>query len=1599
MTEIALAVVAKLAEYLVDPLVRQGQYLFCAGHITQTLETEKQKLASTQDGVQRRVREALNKTEKVVDGVVKWLAEVESHMDEVQKLEQQMKESNSCFQGRCPTWTRYRLCRQMTKMIEATKNLNQRSEFNPFCVPAPLPGIEYFSSGNFVNFQSRELVSDQLLLALQDNGVRMIGLYGMGGSGKTTLVKEVGKRAKESNLFDRVIFATVSQTVNIRKIQGEIADMLSLRLDEESEAGRARRLSMRLSNGERTLVILDDVWTMIDLKDVGIPFEDYCKVLLTTRLQSICNSMDCEEIIPLHLLSEEESWILFQKHARNVDESLASVARGIVSECKGLPIAIQAIGASLRGKYIEEWKEALRRLRDSKPIDVEPGVRDAFSCLQLSYDYLRRKEAKSLFLMCCMYPEDADISLEDLFRIVIGLGMCEELGLSLEDARNRVRTCINHLVDSCLLMRSEKMKDHLRMHDTIRDVALWISSQQNRTIVVNLEKDMKVTAVRSLKDCYAFTSWCSQASQFPQLLDAPKLEILLLTNVGACELSEECFRGMRALKVVQIESEYDGVVVRGSLFPSSMNFQTNLRTLRLRGWELGDDLSWVLSLKALEVLDLKYSSFKDLPQGLEELSKLKMLDLSRIKEQSFKIIERSTQLQEVYASEIQLTKTTLKVGRCCSNNAIFPRLKRYQLLIGNFDFKFYHDLLSMDFGCNSLCLRGFKISTLSPFIKYLLQQADAVCLYEFSDGCKNIVPDIVQVVDALPMQLLNTRMNELTSLWLRSCSDLECLADITSQHIDLLQVETLFFPKLMKLKLEYLANLKEIWRGPLLLCFFEKLQELYISDCPLLTSLLPKSVARASLLLQKLTIARCSELLNIIEEDGDGSNREIISTSNNAYLVFSKLKSLTIMNCDKLQYVLSNSYVQGLEQLEEVHIVSASQLKYALGHHENVQQEVHIKLPILRSLELRGLKNLLRIFPKNFHSSCPCFRELHWVECPKFNASCVNIIASSNTNMDNRLYDKASASLSFMEELEIVNCSVEDILFAFDKEDLTERNSHNQLILPLNTMILNNLLELKFVWRGPMGKLSLQNLKRFKVSGCNNLRTIFSPIILKSLPLLEVLEILDCNELEEIMSGTEVEKQHQGLPNTQSLKMCFPNLQSLVVERCNKLKCLFLVAIDLNNLPENILPNLRGLTLEEVPSLKDFCQGLPLSNDRLPQLLGSKMTRLTLGSLSEVWLIWRAPSHILNLVHLQHLSLSGCNELEYVFGEGFHASTLPKLEYLVVKHCNKLSSLLSTSSVTLLFPHLYEIEISECEELEEVFIHTSEASNSDSVKEIVLPNLREISLEELPSLVDICKGFKLSATNLGDIYMSKCPKFSSIMGATSGSMRIFLKGKEALEIDANSNSNQLLHQLPYFYPEYLALRELELQDLSELSFVCTAFTSFQNLSFHYLYYLEVVGCGKLKCILSMFVWGSLPQLRFLEIKECEEVEEIMKESKEVSNSPFPILERINVKGCNKLKCLFRTASVGMLLPKLEWIKVSEAAQMEELFSHTSSDMQQIELPNLNTLELSKLPALTHFCKGLNLNAPYLHNVQINECPNFDFRSHVEATSLERTALD
>ncbi|RHN67205.1 putative P-loop containing nucleoside triphosphate hydrolase [Medicago truncatula] len=251
MAENVISIVAKLAECLaeclVKPVIREGKYFLCVNKVIRDLENEREDLISERDNLLCRVKQAKERTEIIEKPVEKWLDEVKSLLEEVEALKQRMRTNTRCFQRDFPTWRRYRLSKQMVKKAQAMERLKGKSNIQPFSHLAPLPGIQYqYSSENFTCFQSTKVAYNQLLELLRDDCIHMIGVYGMGGCGKTTLATEVGKKAEESNMFDKVILITVSQTPNVRKIQGKMAALLNLKLSEEDEDERAQRLWLSL---------------------------------------------------------------------------------------------------------------------------------------------------------------------------------------------------------------------------------------------------------------------------------------------------------------------------------------------------------------------------------------------------------------------------------------------------------------------------------------------------------------------------------------------------------------------------------------------------------------------------------------------------------------------------------------------------------------------------------------------------------------------------------------------------------------------------------------------------------------------------------------------------------------------------------------------------------------------------------------------------------------------------------------------------------------------------------------------------------------------------------------------------------------------------------------------------------------------------------------------------------------------------------------------------------------------------------------------------------------------------------------------------------
>ncbi|XP_028198751.1 putative disease resistance protein At5g05400 isoform X4 [Glycine soja] len=1221
MGDIVVSIVAKLAEYTVDPILHHARYLCCFNNIAGNLPNAKEELELTRNSVKERVEEAIMRTEKIEPAVEKWLKDVEKVLEEVHMLQGRISEVNKSHFRR---QFQYFLTKKIARKIEKMAQLNHNSKFDPFSKIAELPGMKYYSSKDFVLFKSRESTYENLLEALKDKSVSMIGLVGLGGSGKTTLAKEVGKKAEELKLFEKVVMVTVSQTPNIRSIQVQIADKLGLKFVEESEEGRAQRLSKRLRTGT-TLLILDDVWENLDFEAIGIPYNENnkgCGVLLTTRSREVCISMQCQTIIELNLLTGEEAWDLFKLNANITGESpyvLKGVATKIVDECKGLPIAIVTVGSTLKGKTFEEWESALSRLEDSKPLDIPKGLRSPYACLQLSYDNLTNQLAKSLFLLCSIFPEDHEIDLEDLFRF--GMGLTGTFGTMVK-GRREMQTAVSVLIDSYLLLQVSK-KERVKMHDMVRDVALWIASKTGQAILASTGRDQLMD--ETIKDKRAISLWDLKNGQLlgDDQLNCPSLEILLFhSRKVAFEVSNACFERLKMIKILAfLTSSYTWSLYTTSRtlsLPQSMKSLQNLHTLCLRGYKLGD-ISILESLQALEVLDLRGSSFIELPNGIASLKKLKLLDLfcCFIQENNaYEVIGRCMQLNELYLYIRSYAYVEFP------HNISFSRLERY-VLIYNMDPLYslsWMEILEEHRPCRALCTRGFNASVqsfISLPIKDFFQKAEYLHLEHLKGGYENVIPSIVP-----------QGMNHLIFLKLESCPEIECVFDST--NVDLLQTEDAF-SSLVILILSELDNLQEVFDDPSSRCSLKSLEELTIwscrqlynisfpknsklchlkvltiRDCPMLTCIFKPSIVQTLELLEEVTISDCYELKQIIEEVEEGSV-DYVSSQSHTSLMLPKLRTLTILRCHSLEYIFPMCYVHGLASLEELHIKFCDKLKYVFGsekehdlrvyqHQSHPQTNIHINFLNLKTLRLNQLPNLVEIWPKYFDPHLPNLKVLGCIDCPRLPDSWVRrvMIIDSDLQQDstatekellclvtitfNQLSDQVLSSklrhvLKFR-ELQLSGLGVKG-LFQFQ---IREHGSNRELA-PLNLDLthadLRDLPELEFIWKGPTNFLSLQMLDTIQVNGCPKLKTIFSPTIVRSLPMLGRLEITDCEELEQIFDSGDAQSLY-----TCSQQVCFPNLSIIWVEKCNKLKYLF------HNFVAGHFHNLIELEIEDCSELQ-----------------------------------------------------------------------------------------------------------------------------------------------------------------------------------------------------------------------------------------------------------------------------------------------------------------------------------------------------------------------------------------------------------------------------
>ncbi|KAH1063579.1 hypothetical protein J1N35_028566 [Gossypium stocksii] len=903
--------------------------------------------------------------------------------------------------------------------------------------------------------------------------------------------------------------------------------------------------------------------------------------------------MECRPVVQLDCLDDDEAWTLFQKKAGLddfFDDSIKTPTKKIVKKCGGLPIVIVPLASALKGKTnCHKWEAAYLRLEGRRLTEIEDiDEENAYVCLEASFDYLKDMVTKTCFFLCSLFPEDHEIYVEDLVGYASGLELFKGMD-SIKDGRSKVLASIEVLKNSGLLLDCGEM--HVKMHDVVRQFALWIASSRKEISFGTVET---LPMDESFKHYTAISFEANQSNKLPKGVVFPNLKLLLHSGGRFIETSSEFFKGMKALQ------------------PVGVGF-----------------------LAKLVVISLDISS-KHLPDGFE---------FRRLWSFDFYIgIEREAWLQERESYPISRSLRIDKSVDACKQlfetveSLHLNNVKGHPNLISNLDLGF-SKLTSLDLrSCDSMqCLidaskqqafsnlRKLSLSNMfhleemcnAPQPQDFLQKLEEVIVSNC--GKMQVLFPIVEIEQEGPSRHLS--LQSLKIVEIEGCDNLKYIFPMSVANS---------LGKLHTLKIKSCSQLEDIIqdRQVAYKCLLQNLREVLLIDLPQLKGRDVNDIILAQSSLQKLKVHNCPQLTHFIISTtiqelvfGNMTNEQLSNLHSCKYeeleqdqtslqhhplpICFPNLILINILECESLKSLFPIIVAQGKSINLNAPNLKSLKIKRCFGMKEIIQdsQVSTISFQCLREVQVTECNDLTFLFPMCVANSLGKLQTLKIKRCfgmkeiiqdsqvsSTISFQSLRKVQVTKCNKLKFLFLMCVAnSLGQLQTLELQSCSqLQDIIqgpevFILMVQDLAR----------LNEVELINLPQLKGKGRNNI-VLTSPSLYKLKVIDCpqltpfiiptniqcRRLRYIFSPTIARNLPQLRILDISNCEELEQIIEKDQTLSQHHLQP------ICFPNLSWITIEMCENLKCFFPIT-----LAHGGLPNLDRLYLMSVSKLEQVFEG------------------------------------------------------------------------------------------------------------------------------------------------------------------------------------------------------------------------------------------------------------------------------------------------------------------------------------------------------------------------------------------------------------------------
>ncbi|XP_050133539.1 disease resistance protein RPV1-like isoform X2 [Malus sylvestris] len=783
---------------------------------------------------------------------------------------------------------------------------------------------------DLVEMDSRMYEMDLLLqLSPEMDDVRVVGIWGMGGIGKTTTARAVYEKIAcqfEACCFLDNVKEEFSACGAVHMQEKFLSRILNEKVQSLGTLDRGYRMILKKLQMKKVLIVLDDVDDLFQIETLfgkQLSFGGGSRIIITTRDKLVLSRADA--IYSPKVLSGGGALELFSQYAfrtKQPKRDYDHLSSRAVRYAQGLPLALKVLGAFLCDKSVQEWAELLEKLKKIPERKIHDVLRTSFDGLDDS--------VKDIFLDIACFFKGADKDYAT--KILDGCGFYPHTGIRV-------------LIDRALITVSSET---LEMHDLLEEMGREIVRQESikepgkRSRLWNYEDVNRVLTQNTA------TKVVESIILDPSFLD-PKVVYL----------SSEAFVKMTKLRLLKIQC------VSGDSCENLKFLSGELRSLTWKHFPLKSLPSNFIAKNLVE-LDMQNSLIEHLWEGAKALENLKIINLSGSphlkKTPDFteaknleKVVFRScTSLFEVHPSISSLENLVLLDLEYCRNLKIFPSR------IG---------MKSLRTLKLSWCVNLDKF----PEVSDVMQDLSELYLVETK-------------IKELPSSISN--LTGLVSLNLEGCRKLESLPSSISHMKSLLYLDVSGCSKLEKFPeiSEVMKKLSKLYLGgtaikelPASILNLTSLVTLKLHNCRELKSL-PSSISYMKSL-EALDVSGCStlekfpEILESMEKlkalylDGIAIKELPLSIKNLTALVMLKLN-------DCREFKILPSSICGLKSLRYVSLSGCTKFEVFPSIEENMQglRELHLDgtsikelspsiehLQGLVLLNLRNCKNLVHL--------------------------------------------------------------------------------------------------------------------------------------------------------------------------------------------------------------------------------------------------------------------------------------------------------------------------------------------------------------------------------------------------------------------------------------------------------------------------------------------------------------------------------------------------------------------------------------------------------------------------------------------------------------